>query len=209
MDILRRRIISAAGAATLLGMLPRRLEAAEASSAEEPYADAEEANAWMRKLDGFGAANGALLLGRFADRMYFTTGPIGWEPNQGQKGPAPVEVPVGFVTDLASIPRIFWSILPSDGNYAYSAIIHDYLYWEQTVSRVDADQVLRLSMADFHVNRRTISAIYTAVRKLGGQRAWDENARRKAHGERRIIKKFPDDPTVRWETWKMQPGVYR
>lgn len=27
-----------------------------------------------------------------------------------------IEVPVGFVTDLATVPRIFWSLLPPDVN---------------------------------------------------------------------------------------------
>ncbi|MDI5166053.1 DUF1353 domain-containing protein, partial [Salmonella enterica subsp. enterica serovar Montevideo] len=33
-----------------------------------------------------------------------------------------IEVPVGFVTDLATVPRIFWSLLPPDGEYAKAAI---------------------------------------------------------------------------------------
>ncbi len=39
-----------------------------------------------------------------------------------------IHVPAGFVTDLASVPRIFWTLLPPDGKYAKAAIIHDYLY---------------------------------------------------------------------------------
>lgn len=39
-----------------------------------------------------------------------------------------ISVPAGFVTDLATIPRIFWTLLPPDGKYAKAAIIHDYLY---------------------------------------------------------------------------------
>ncbi|EFP3680354.1 DUF1353 domain-containing protein [Salmonella enterica] len=35
---------------------------------------------------------------------------------------------IGFVTDPTTIPRIFWTLLPPDGKYAKSAIIHDYLY---------------------------------------------------------------------------------
>lgn len=37
-------------------------------------------------------------------------------------------IPVGFITDFASIPRIFWSILPPFGQYAQAATIHDYLF---------------------------------------------------------------------------------
>src|SRR5258708_33483224 len=42
-----------------------------------------------------------------------------------------ITVPVGFVTDLASVPRVFWSLLPPAARYSYPAIIHDYLYWFQ------------------------------------------------------------------------------
>jgi hypothetical protein len=140
--------------------------------------------------------------------MYFTTGEIGWGPNPGQKGPPPVDVPVGFVTDLASIPRVFWSILPSDGRYAHSAVIHDYLYWEQSISREESDEVMALSMADFGVADSTIKIIHTAIRSFGGQRAWDNNARLKARGEKRVLNRFPDDPTVPWSDWKLRPGVF-
>ena len=37
----------------------------------------------------------------------------------------------GFITDLTSIPRIFWWILDRWGKYGFAAVIHDYLYWVQ------------------------------------------------------------------------------
>jgi hypothetical protein len=39
-----------------------------------------------------------------------------------------VVVPEGFVTDFASIPRLFWSIAPPYGWYAEAAVVHDLLY---------------------------------------------------------------------------------
>src|SRR5262245_59514289 len=58
---------------------------------------------------------GMLHVSRFVERIYFLTKPIGWFPSSGQEGKyKPVDVPVGFVTDFASIPRIFWSVLPPD-----------------------------------------------------------------------------------------------
>jgi hypothetical protein len=38
-----------------------------------------------------------------------------------------VTVPKGFITDGASVPRIFWSIFPPWGVYGQAAIVHDYL----------------------------------------------------------------------------------
>lgn len=37
------------------------------------------------------------------------------------------EVPRGFVTDLASVPRLFWMALPPCGNYTPAAVVHDYI----------------------------------------------------------------------------------
>ena len=39
-----------------------------------------------------------------------------------------ITVPAGFVTDLASIPRLVWSFYPPDGPWVKAAIIHDFLY---------------------------------------------------------------------------------
>lgn len=207
MDMLRRKMLGVASGIALGTLLPDELLAAVHFS-DEPYDDADAADAWIQRIDGFGAAGGALHLGRFADRMYYTVNPIGWRPNMGQSGPEAVEVPAGFVTDLASIPRIFWSLLPSDGNYAYSAVIHDYLYWTQTMSREDADRVFALSMADFDISPTTINLIHTAVRKLGGQSAWDKNAELKAAGEKRFMKRLPTNATTRWTQWKKEKGVF-
>lgn len=38
-----------------------------------------------------------------------------------------VEVPAGFVTDGASVPRAFWALLPVWGRYSRAAVVHDYL----------------------------------------------------------------------------------
>ena len=43
-------------------------------------------------------------------------------------GPWVVEIPNGFITDFASVPRLFWNIFPPIGNYRNAAIVHDYLY---------------------------------------------------------------------------------
>jgi hypothetical protein len=158
---------------------------------------------WM---DKFGAVSGQLHVGRFADRIYYLVKPIAWKPNPGQEAPE-VRVPLGFVTDFASIPRIFWSALPPDGLYTYPAIVHDYLYWEQTVTRSQADDIFRYAMEDFNVPRPSIDAIYTGVR-TGGSFAWNGNATRKAAGERRVLRIFPSDPTVRWADWKRKPDVF-
>jgi hypothetical protein len=157
--------------------------------------------AWM---DARGP-EGPLYLGRFADPIYFVLTPISWKPNPGQEQYKEVTVPKGFITDLASIPQVFWSLLRPDGEYAYAAIIHDYLYWFQTRPRVETDTIFKLGMADFSIPAPTIESIFRAVR-LGGGASWDNNARLRKAGEKRILKQFPSDPRIRWADWKRRPG---
>lgn len=194
------------------GMLLLQPQAARAQGSTVAAAGKEPQDAWMEQLLQPGSttkgANGGLFVGKFADRTYFTIGPIGWSPEGDQADRLEaVTVPTGFVTDFASIPRLFWSILPPDGSYCYAAIIHDYLYWDQSLPRQKADDTLKACMEDFKVDPATIATIYGGVR-LGGAAAWQANATLKANGERRRLKIVPDDPRVRWSEWKTRPEVF-
>ncbi|MFO0700922.1 MAG: DUF1353 domain-containing protein [Nitrospira sp.] len=163
---------------------------------------------WMKEWMSLSKAPGGMLrVSRFREPMYFLTAPISWTPNPGQERYEAVRVPPGFVTDFASIPQVFWSLLRPDGEYAYAAVVHDYLYWTQTRSRDEADDILKMAMEDFEVGAVTIEAIYRAVR-LGGKAAWNGNAEKKAQGEQRILTRFPQDPRIKWEDWKQRPGVF-
>jgi hypothetical protein len=97
-------------------------------------------------------------------------------------------------------------LLRPDGEYAYAAIVHDYLYWFQGRSREESDEILKFGMEDFSIDRVTIETIYRAVR-VGGGASWSENARLRNAGERRVLKRFPDDPRTKWADWKKQPDT--
>lgn len=140
------------------------------------------------------------------DYYYVKGNGITWTPNTGQAFGA-VHVPNGFVTDLASIPRAFWSLIRPEGRHAYAAVVHDYLYWIQARPRLEADEILRIAMQDSDVGLRIRNTVFEAVR-AGGQLAWDENAQLKKKGERRILKQFPPNLTISWTAWKRQPGVF-
>jgi hypothetical protein len=209
---LKASVLSAA-ALPLIGPLEAQVNEPDAS-----YADPEASERWMTDWQSWRTRTsladtgrdvvGPLVLTRFADPMYIVMQPITWSPNASQRGAyKAVTVPVRFVTDFASIPRLFWSGLKPDGNYCYAAVIHDYLYWEQQVSRNTADDIFAFAMADFRVNRVTIAAIKTAV-QLGGGPAWESNARLKAGGEKRVLKRLPEDPTTRWADWKKRSDVF-
>jgi hypothetical protein len=133
--------------------------------------------------------------------MYIVEEPLSWKPDVDQNGFPTFTVPKGFVTDLASIPPIFWSVLRPDGEYAYAAILHDYMYWTQKWPKDQADSVLKRCMEDFKVPTLKVEAIYTAVKDFG-KSAWQQNAKLKAAGESRFLKVYPTSPTVRWDTWK-------
>jgi hypothetical protein len=166
---------------------------------------------WMREWmthPKSGISPSPLRLGRFREPIYFLLNSITWKPNSEQASQfEPVEVPVGFVTDLASIPQIFFALLRPDGDYAYASIVHDYLYWAQTRTRATSDQIFKMSMRDFSVARWKLHTIYQAV-KWFGCRAWNENARLKQAGERRFLKQFPPDALTLWTVWKRRPDVF-
>ena len=155
------------------------------------------------------AVNPATVTRFGGDAMWFLLhNSIGWRPNAGdEQHYAPIDVPAGFVTDLASIPWYLWSWLPNDGPYMHAAIIHDWIYWDQSRSRDEADNILWIDMTDLGVGYVTRQIIYQAVSRLG-QRAWDSNAKLKASGEKRLLKKYPSDPTTTWDEWKKQPDVF-
>jgi hypothetical protein len=207
MDVTRRRFAAVAGTLAT-GVIAAPIKSV--GIAAESFADSEAAASWMAEAiaNSERAPSGVLRLSRFVEAIWFLTAPIGWRPNPGQeKLFAPIEVPTGFVTDLASIPRIFWTVLPRDGEYAYAAIIHDYLYWTHISDRSTSDEILRSTMVDFGVPSWQLAAIYGAVR-LGGGGPWDENRRLYEQGERRVLKTFPDDPAIRWTDWKKRSDVF-
>lgn len=85
-------------------------------------------------------------------------------------------IPAGFETDFASVPRIFWSVLPPHGVYSRAAVLHDWLYIEQPVSRKDADGLFRRSMKELGVGYLKRTVMWLAVRTFGAK-AWNRNSK--------------------------------
>ncbi|MBT1508870.1 DUF1353 domain-containing protein [Bradyrhizobium sp. SRL28] len=162
----------------------------------------------MDEATGVGkeVASGVLSVTRFADAFWYLNKRIDWTPSPGQTLPS-VSVPAGFVTDFASIPRALWTALPRDGDYVWAAIVHDYLYWYQTTTREIADSVLNAAMIDFKIPAANRVAIYQGVH-LGGESSWIGNSKLKYNGEKRLLKRFPENPTISWEDWKKVPDVF-
>ena len=93
---------------------------------------------------------------------------------------------MGFVTDLASIPPALQSFIQQNGPYLLPAVVHDYLYWKQTCTRDQSDQILLLAMIEHEVPETKRFAIYQAVH-FAGMFAWDDNARSRNAGLVRIL----------------------
>lgn len=78
-----------------------------------------------------------------------------------------IVVPAGFITDLASVPRIMWSFLPPDGKYAKAAIVHDYLYDNGLRTKKQADLIFLDAMRVLGVPRWKRTIMYLAVNYFG------------------------------------------
>ena len=76
-----------------------------------------------------------------------------------------------FITDLSSIPRIFWMIYPPFGLYTLAGIVHDFLYSKegstQVRSRKEADDIFLEIMKETGVSWHTRTIFYYAVRLFG------------------------------------------
>lgn len=106
-----------------------------------------------------------------------------------------VTIPKGFKTDFASVPQLFWSIVPPMGKYFVAAVLHDYFYRMpgartveiyfsilpksgsvlQTihVTREIADTIFLEEMRDAKVSWWKRRMMYRAVR-IGGAWSWVE-----------------------------------
>lgn len=87
----------------------------------------------------------------------------------------PYVVPRGFVTDLASIPRALYAVIPVNGKHRSAAILHDWLYETQKMSRARCDGLFLEAMASSGVRWSLRWAMYLGVR-AGGWVPWARRA---------------------------------
>lgn len=93
-----------------------------------------------------------------------------------------ITVPKGFLTDLASIPKMLQKALPPDGEYAPAAVVHDYLYqllvgnsdtlsgrFQQALGRFGADRVFLLAMRECGCSESLSTMFFSSVQAAGGQ----------------------------------------
>jgi hypothetical protein len=76
-----------------------------------------------------------------------------------------ITIPTGFVTDFASIPRWLWVIAGNRGKYNKAAVLHDYLYKTQIMSRKESDRLYRKMMIPV-LPKWKVHAAYYVVRAV-------------------------------------------
>ncbi|MBL8444792.1 MAG: DUF1353 domain-containing protein [Zoogloeaceae bacterium] len=115
--------------------------------------------------------DGAPLLQPIGSRDWVLMAPLVYHTTRGA-----IEVPAGFITDLASIPRVFWPLVPVNGRHRAAAILHDFLYVTQPGTRAEADALFLEAMHVSGVRWSQRKVMHAAVR-LGGGLAWAANLR--------------------------------
>jgi hypothetical protein len=82
------------------------------------------------------------------------------------------QVPIGFHTDLASIPPFFKPVFSTWGKHTAAAIVHDCFYSYQAGKEM-ADDVFEAVMLMDGVDETAASVMAAAVR-VGGSSAYNE-----------------------------------
>ena len=78
-----------------------------------------------------------------------------------------ISVPIGFVTDFASVPWPLWAWLPSWGKYGKAAVLHDWMY-SGKVFRTELDPPYYY----FHGTRKEADDIFNEAMLVGGTKKW-------------------------------------
>lgn len=72
-------------------------------------------------------------------------------------------IPMGFKTDGATVPRIFWPIFPPMWKYSKAAVLHDYLIVSKIKTFPEANTYFREAMISLEVNSTQLWFMYQAV----------------------------------------------
>lgn len=84
-----------------------------------------------------------------------------------------IGIPAGFITDFASVPRIFWPVISPIDNHAFAALSHDYGYFAGMHTRRLTDRVFYIDCIRCGTPVWKAKAMYIAVRLFGWHR-WNQ-----------------------------------
>jgi hypothetical protein len=97
-------------------------------------------------------------------------------------------VPEGFITDFASIPRVFWPILSPLDEYAKAAVLHDFMYVMAPYERLRCEEIFLEAMTVLKVPEWKKMAVYRAVYLFGWKR-WNQLRKEQACSQTKTTKK--------------------
>ncbi len=83
-----------------------------------------------------------------------------------------IQIPQGFSTDFASIPKCVRNIIENVGKYNDIYLLHDWLYSklsQESFSRKEVDQIMLEKLKEFGMNFVKRNLVYNAVRIFGGK----------------------------------------
>jgi hypothetical protein len=86
-------------------------------------------------------------------------------------------VPEGFLTDLASVPRVPIAYWLAGGECDEAAVIHDYAYAKGMVPRAMADAVFKEAALVSGQSAWRVQLMFLGIR-LGGWKAWNDHRSR-------------------------------
>lgn len=123
-------------------------------------------------------------------------------PGHGDWPALDIVVPRGYLTDLLSVPRPLWPVLPPHGAGAWGALPHDLLYGTQfslpSQSAGDAramdDRILLDAARDSGASTSRARTLYAGVR-IGGGPAWNNVSAQEASDDLQAMV----EATERWE----------
>ena len=75
-----------------------------------------------------------------------------------------IYVPAGYETDMLSIPRALWSIIPPTGRGGKAAVVHDWLLTDTDLSRADCADYFREALTSLGVSDMESGLMFAGVR---------------------------------------------
>jgi hypothetical protein len=113
------------------------------------------------------SSDGVPLRSPGGHQLYVLDTPLSY---QSDIASATITVPAGFVTDMASVPRIPFIYMLLDGRADLAGVPHDYMYSTGAMSRKMADKILYEACLVIGMSKFAAWAIYAGVRVGGSGR---------------------------------------
>jgi len=81
-----------------------------------------------------------------------------------------ITVEEGFVTNFASVPRVFWPILSPVDSHGKAGVVHDYCYYKGLYTRKRSDEIFLEGLRVLDTPEWKALSMYQAVRAFGWHR---------------------------------------